>query len=178
AERLKQAHAAGAGTGQAADDANEALIDAEKQLAVQQAGLAVVQQSVVQATRTMAAVTLRSPTAGRVVQRAVQAGEHVDAHEVVLHLLPAGPRIVRADLNESLVGRVRVGMRAEVVSIADNSVVHGARVVSVGEVFGPPRLPDPAGGESLVDARAVECLLQLDNAELRVGQRVLVRFLR
>jgi RND family efflux transporter MFP subunit len=176
-ERLRQAQAAGAGSGQAVDDAQAALSEAEKQLVVQRSALAVVRQRVSQANQMLAAATIRAPAAGRVVQRSAQVGEYVGAYGVLMSLLPEGPRIVRADLNEALIGRVKTGMRAEVVSIAEGSAVHAARVLSIGDVFGPPRSTDMPGEEVIVDARVVECLLQLDGADLRVGQRVLVRFL-
>ena len=175
-ERLKQAQTAGAGSGQAVDDALAALSDAEKQIVVQRTALAVVQQRVSQAAQMLAAATIRAP-AGRVIQRTTQVGEYIADYGVLMSLLPEGPRIVRADLNESLIARVKTGMRAEVVSVAEGGAVHGARVVSIGEVFGPPRSTDSSQGEVIIDARVVECLLELDNPELRVGQRVLVRFL-
>ncbi|MFM9914527.1 MAG: HlyD family secretion protein [Rhizobacter sp.] len=176
-DRLKQALAAGAGSGQAVDDAQAALGDAEKQLVVQRSALAVVQQRVSQANQMLAAATIRAPASGRVVQRTTQVGEYIAAYGVLLSLLPEGPRIVRADLNESLIARVKAGMRAEVVSVAEGGAVNGAHVLSIGDVFGPPRSVDTAESEVIIDARVVECLLQLDNSELRVGQRVLVRFL-
>lgn len=176
-ERLRQAQAGGAGSGQAVDDAQAALSDAEKQLAVQRSALAVVQQRVSQASQMLAAATIRAPAAGRIVQRTTQVGEYINSYGVLLSLLPEGPRIVRADLNEALIGRVRNGMRAEVVSVAEGGAVHAARVLSIGDVFGPPRTVDASDSEVIVDARVVECLLQLDDPELRVGQRVLVRFL-
>ncbi len=176
-ERLQQVQAAGAGSGQAVDDARAVLSEAEKQLVVQRSALAVVQQRVAQANQMLAAATIRAPVAGRVVQRTTQVGEYIAPYGVLLSLLPEGPRIVRADLNESLIARVRVGMRAEVVSVAEGSAVNGARVLSIGEVFGPPRTVDSADSEVVIDARVVECLLELDKPDLRVGQRVLVRFL-
>ncbi len=176
-ERLQQAQKAGAGSGQSVDDARASVIDAEQEQSVQRTALAMMQQRVAQASQTVATTTIRAPVAGRVVKRMAEAGEFVDAYGVLVQLLPDGPRIVRADLNESLVTRVKAGMRAEVVSVAEGSAVHGARVLSLGDVFGPPGAPDASGGENLVDARVVECVLQLDEPELRVGQRVLVRFL-
>lgn len=165
-----------AGT-QALEDARFAVVYAGQQLAAQETAVLVEKQRVAQTTQVLAAATVRAPANGQVVQRIAQVGEYVEPHGLVLHLLPDGPRIVRADLNEALIARVRAGMRAEVVSIAEDSVVHGARVLNVGEVFGPPRTPDTAGSEEIADTRVVECLLQLDDTALRVGQRVLVRFL-
>ena len=165
-----------AGT-QALEDARFSVVYTGQQMAAQETAVLVEKQRVAQATQVLNAATVRAPADGHVVQRIAQIGEYVAPHGLVLHLLPDGPRIVRADLNEALIARVQVGMRAEVVSIAEDSVVHGARVLNVGEVFGPPRTPDTAGSEEVVDARVVECLLQLDDTSLRVGQRVLVRFL-
>jgi multidrug efflux pump subunit AcrA (membrane-fusion protein) len=165
-----------AGT-QALEDARFAVVYAGQQMAAQETAVLVEKQHVAKATQVLAAATVRAPANGQVVQRIAQIGEYVEPHGLVLHLLPDGPRIVRADLNEALIARVQAGMRAEVVSVAEDSVVHGARVLNVGEVFGPPRTPDTSGSEEVVDARVVECLLELDDTALRVGQRVLVRFL-
>lgn len=176
-ERAQAAPASGAAGVQALEDARFAVIYTGQQQAAQEAALLAQQQRVAQAQQRLDAGTVRAPADGRVVQRAAQVGEFVEPHGLLMHLLPDGPRIVRADLSELLIGRVEKGMRAEVVSIADDAVVHAARVLSVGEVFGPPRVADTAGGETVVDARVVECLLQLDEPALRVGQRVLVRFL-
>jgi membrane fusion protein, macrolide-specific efflux system len=177
ATRLQQAQAAGAGSGQAVDDARAVVTDAEQQLAVQQTALAVVKQRAAQATQTLAMATIRAPAAGRIVQRTAEVGEYVPAHGVLLHLLPDVPRIVRADLNESMISRVKAGMRAEVVSMVDGATVYSARVLSIGDVFGPPGAADTAGNDNATDTRVVECLLQLDQTDLRVGQRVMVRFL-
>lgn len=165
-----------AGT-QALEDARFAVVYAGQQLAAQELAVQAEKHRVDQATHVLASATVRAPENGQVVQRIAQVGEYVEPHGLVLHLLPDGPRIVRADLNEALIARVQAGMRAEVVSVGDDRVVHGARVMTVGEVFGPPRAPDTAGSEEVADTRVVECLLQLDDTALRVGQRVLVRFL-
>ena len=176
-ERVIAAPQPGTAGTQALEDARFAVVYAGQQFAAQESAVLVEKQRVAQATQVMAAATVRAPADGRVVQRIAQVGEYVEPHGLVLHLLPDGPRIVRADLNEALITRVQVGMRAEVVSVAEGSVVHGARVLNVGEVFGPPRTPDTAGSEQIADNRVVECLLELDDKALRVGQRVLVRFL-
>lgn len=176
-ERVIAAPQPGTAGTQALEDARFAVVYAGQQFAAQESAVLVEKQRVAQATQVMAAATVRAPADGRVVQRIAQVGEYVEPHGLVLHLLPDGPRIVRADLNEALITRVQVGMRAEVVSVAEGSVVHGARVLNVGEVFGPPRTPDMAGSEQIADNRVVECLLELDDKALRVGQRVLVRFL-
>jgi multidrug resistance efflux pump len=90
-------------------------------------------------------------------------------------LLPDAPRIVRAELNESFVGKVAVGMNAQIVTDADGGKSWPAKVIRVGEVFGPSKLIEDT--QETTDARDVECILELSSDELRVGQRVQVRFL-
>jgi hypothetical protein len=89
-------------------------------------------------------------------------------------LLPDRPRIVRAELNEAYVDRIKPGMQAEVVRDTDQGKTWPARVLRIGEVFGPSRLTDDPVERA--GAHDVECVLALDGADLRIGQRVLVRF--
>jgi multidrug resistance efflux pump len=90
-------------------------------------------------------------------------------------LLPDAARIVRAELNESFVAKVVVGMNAQVVTDADSGKSWPAKVIRIGEVFGSSKLVEDA--QETTDARDVECILELSTDELRVGQRVQVRFL-
>ena len=50
----------------------------------------------------------------------------------------------------------------------------GARVIRIGDVFGPSKLTEST--QEPTDTRDVECILQLDDNSLRVGERVQVRF--
>jgi hypothetical protein len=49
-------------------------------------------------------------------------------------------------------------------------------VLRVGDVFGPSRLTDDPVERA--GAHDVECVLQLDRSDFRIGQRVPVRFKR
>ncbi|HET8764168.1 MAG TPA: secretion protein HlyD, partial [Rhodanobacter sp.] len=77
------------------------------------------------------------------------------------------------------VGTIKPGMAAEVVANDDAENGHWrAHVLRVGEVYGPATLEnDP---QIRANARTVECVLAFDRPEqqLRIGQRVIVRFLR
>jgi hypothetical protein len=94
----------------------------------------------------------------------------------LFQLLPDRPRIVRAELNEAYVDLVKPGMHAEVVRDSDQGTAVAAEVLRVGEVFGPSRLTDDPVERA--GAHDVECVLRLDGGEFRIGQRVLVRFLK
>ncbi|CAN5720891.1 HlyD family efflux transporter periplasmic adaptor subunit [soil metagenome] len=174
AARLKEAAAAGAASGQSADDARAAAVELQADIGVGEANLAAARQKLVQARQAVDLSTVRAPAAGRVLERLAQAGDNVAALAILYTLRPDKPMIVRAELNESLVEHVKIGMRAEVVSAGDEGPVYTAQVIRVGELFGPSRLGDDARDGT--DARSVECVLKLDASTLRIGQRVLVRF--
>lgn len=123
---------------------------------------------------------IRAPMDGRVIRRLAKPGEGSSTLNVtpLFWFAPAGPRIVRAELEEGAVRTVHVGQRAEIISEFDAGIVYAARVARVGELFGPKRpiTDDPTERQ---DVRVVECVLTLDadGAPLLIGQRVTVRFL-
>lgn len=176
AQRLKAAEAADAGDGQSADDAR----DAANQIAAEREGAAaaieVSRHAVDQAMYEQAQCDLLAPMNGEVVRVAAQPGAMVSPTSGPLFvLLPDKPRIVRAELNESYVGKVAPGMRAE-VSASDNQATHwSARVVRIADLYGSSTLEfDP---QVRANARTVECILAFDQPQdLRIGQRVIVRF--
>jgi len=175
--RLDEASRAGATSGQSADDAHQALMELNSEIAVAAAGVETARQKLKQADYEVEARKLRAPVAGRVVARDVQLGAAVVAQPtaVLAQLLPDAPRIVRAELNEGFVGKVKVGMHAQVSAEADASKTYSATVRRIGDVFGPSRFGEE--GQDSIDARDVECILDLGESDLRVGQRVQVRFL-
>ncbi|MEY8688733.1 MAG: HlyD family efflux transporter periplasmic adaptor subunit [Leptothrix sp. (in: b-proteobacteria)] len=193
-DRLRAAVEAGVASGQQADDAQSAWADAQAQARVQAAVLTAARVRVDQTRHELAAWQVTSPVAGEVLQRGAQVGEALDAATPLALLLPHGAPVVRAELPEVLADRVRVGMAAEVVSNADETVVQRARVRRIAPVFGPSRLADASAGEIPNDPRSIDCVLELDGATTmasasasaaiastppwRVGQRVLVRFLK
>ncbi|HZP68094.1 MAG TPA: HlyD family secretion protein, partial [Rudaea sp.] len=146
------------------------------EIAVAQAGADAASQKLKQADYEIAVRTVRAPVAGKIVARNTRVGDMVSpANADLLELLPDAPRIVRAELNESFVAKVSVGMQAEVRSEADPQKTYPARVVRIGDVFGPSKLAETS--QETTDARDVECILDLDGAPLRVGERVQVRIL-
>jgi multidrug resistance efflux pump len=178
AKRLAAAVAAGAGDGQSADDAREAAaqLDAEQQ--ADRAAQDMASQKLDEARYELKQRSLLAPFDAEVVRVLAQPGASVSPSSGPLFtLLPQKPRIVRAELNESFVGVIQPGMHAEVV--ADNSGRDNARwsahVLRIGNVYGPATLEnDP---QIRANARTVECVLAFDQPQdLRIGQRVIVRF--
>lgn len=180
ADRLAAAVAAGAGDGQSADDAREASAQLDAEHDADAAALAMATQKLAEAKYELSLRNLRAPLAATVVRVLAQPGASVSPGSGALFsLLPNKPRIVRAELNESFVGAVQAGMAAEVAASDGNPNDHwAAHVLRIGQVYGPATLEnDP---QIRANARTVECVLAFDAPEpqLRIGQRVIVRFLR
>lgn len=178
AARAGEAAQAGAASGQSADDAGTALAVLKAEVGAAEAASKVAQQHLEEARIELDARTIVAPVAGRIVRRSVHVGDMVSAQAgtELFQLLPDRPRIVRAELNEAYVDLVKPGMRAEVVRDSDQGPAVPAEVLRVGEVFGPSRLTDDPVERA--GAHDVECVLRLDGGEFRIGQRVLVRFLK
>lgn len=177
ARRLTAAAAAGADAGQNADDARGASEQLGAQAAAARAAVAIARQKLAEADYALQQDSLRAPLDAQVIRVSAQAGATVAPDTGPLFvLLPDKPRIVRAELNESFVGTVHPGMRAEVADDDGGNGHWDAYVVRVGQVYGPDPLEnDP---QLRADTRTVECVLAFTQPRsLRIGQRVIVRFL-
>ena len=138
--------------------------------------LALSSQRLTQAEWLLSRYTLRAPRRAEVVRVRAQVGARALVEERPLFtLLPAAPLVVRAQVSEHFVDRIRIGMAATVSADASGAVYRG-KVVRIGRVF----LPAETDGEEPVrGARTVECVLALDSSgsgTLRIGQNMLVRF--
>ncbi len=117
-----------------------------------------------------------APTRGRVLRLDVHEAEAVMRGTPVAWFAPDAPLIVRAELDERLFTRVRVGMPAQVESESGSGRRFGARLTSIAPHVGPVRaLPEVRTAAS--DDHVVECVFALDTGGLLIGQRVIVRVL-
>lgn len=176
--RIAEAAMADAVTGQSADDAATSLAVLKAELGAAEAAVSLARAHVDAAKVELDAQSVRAPAGGRIVRRSVHVGDALSAQAAaeLFQLLPDRPRIVRAELNEAYVDLVKPGMQAEVVRDSDQGTAIPARVLRVGEVFGASRLTDDPVERA--GAHDVECVLQLEGSDFRIGQRVLVRFKR
>lgn len=177
--RLAEAARAGAGDGQSADAAAATVQSLVAERAGADAAVAMATQKRDEARYELGLRTLHAPLAAQVVQVTAQPGASVSpAAGPLFTLLPLTPPIVRAELSESYVDAVKVGMPA-LVDSDGNSAGHGwaAHVLRIGRVVGPSTLEDDP--QQRANVRTVGCVLAFDQpppADVRVGQRVLVRF--
>lgn len=177
AQRLEAAAKAGAGDGQSADEAHDTVAELTAQHEAAQATLDMAGQKLAAARYELGLRTLRAPIDALVTRVTAQPGASVSPQSGSLFtLLPETPRIVRAELSESFVGAVKVGMSAEVSADGnDQAKPWPAHVLRIGAVVGPSALEDDP--QLRANARTVTCVLAFDQPQaLRIGQRVLVRF--
>jgi multidrug resistance efflux pump len=180
AQRLAAAAKAGAGDGQSADAAAAAADELVAQRAAADAAVAMATQKRDEARYELGLRTLRAPVDARVVRVAAQTGASVSTTVggPLFTLLPLTPPIVRAELSESFVDAVKLGMPATVAADGGGSTQSWpAHVLRIGSVVGPSTLEDDP--QLRANARTVPCVLTFDApppADVRVGQRVLVRF--
>ena len=176
AERLAAAARAGAGEVQTADDAEAVATDLAGQMQITQAAIEISRYKLEAMQQELELRTLRAPLDAQVVHVNAQPGARVSPQSrSLVTLLPDGATIVRADLNESYVDAVRVGMPAAVSTEDDRGVSWPAHLLRISALEGA--LPIDEQPPSRVTTRTVECVLALDApTPLRVGQRVLVRF--
>lgn len=180
AQRLAAAAKAGAGDGQSADAAAASVNELVARRAAADAAVAMATQKRDEARYELRLRTLRAPVDARVVRVTAQTGASVSTTVggPLFTLLPLTPPIVRAELSESFVDAVKLGMPATVAADGGNSTRSWpAHVLRIGSVVGPSTLEDDP--QLRANTRTVACVLAFDTpppANVRVGQRVLVRF--
>lgn len=175
AARLRRLADADAGTRQDADTARRAAQTARDELVSAQKSAEAARARRRLDAYAVDARSVTAPVAGRILRRPAAQGSSVVAGAPLFVLEPHGTRIVRAELDEVFVERLRVGMTANVSLEADPAKSFPARVERIGEIFGAPALAsDPTGP---TDTRSLTIILSVpaDQAGLRLGQRVLVR---
>jgi multidrug resistance efflux pump len=138
--------------------------------------------SLKQAQKAVADCVLLAPSAGSVLRVQASVGETVAPGTLQPPIVfrPDGPLVVRAELEQEFLGRVKPGMKASVRDdVRADSPTWTGTVLRVGQVVARKRsiLLDP--GE-LNDVRTVECVVSLDGNPdgLLVGQRMRVRISR
>ena len=177
ARRLIAAAKQDAGDGQSADDAGEAAREAAAELDNARAAVQIAQADLQRADYQIRQHELRAPVGGSVLRLTTWPGMRVSAQAgTLVTLLPAGTRIVRAEVAQEFIDTIQSGEQAQITSDDGRQASFGAaHVLRIGPVFGQSTLQeDPT---QRINERSVECVLAFDGAStLRVGQRVLVRF--
>lgn len=179
AKRLTTAASVGAGDQQSADDAREAAQQLHDRIEDNDADAAVTRRKLASARYELEQRNIVSPADAQIVRSFVQLGASLSASSgPAFILLPTTERIIRAELNESFIGIVVPGMKAQVTDDTGSGLpAISAHVLRVSPVFGNSTLEDDP--QTRGNLRTVECILVLDQAvpaSVRIGQRMLVHF--
>lgn len=176
--RVEQANAENASSPQSLDEARETLAIIDAEIAGSEAAVqaAVTQLNAMQMDLEMR--TVRAPVAGRVAQRSAAARVSAQVQEgaELFVIVPNARRIVRAHIEEDFARLVQVGMLAEIRASSDDGPGYPAEVLRVGDIL-QRRDVDPTSNQRH-DVRVLDCTLSVATPQLRIGQSVLVRFLR
>lgn len=176
AMRLKVAAQAGASQMQLSDEAHAQLQQAQTAITVAQAQVNLAKNRLAQLAARGAQLDLQAPFAGSIVKLNVQPGTFIPGGQPAALFLPDKPLIIRAELNESYLAGVKVGMQAKVQIDNDSERVDlpSAHVIRISSTFVTSQLQDNAQQSQ---GRVVECILAFDSVpSTRVGQNVVVSF--
>jgi multidrug efflux pump subunit AcrA (membrane-fusion protein) len=191
ANRWKKAATLGVAQQQQADDAAQAVAQIEAESAVAAAEVQIQQQKVNAAEYALDKQKIRAPQAGEIIKVWVQQGSTstLDQH-IAFTVLPQRPLVVRAEVNESFISHIKMGMKASLTLEDTSSDTRlTAHVIQISKIYETASLGnDP----TLQNSRVVSCILALDtsptsqqdkqnqqqntNPPLLIGQNLLVKF--
>ena len=121
--------------------------------------------------------SIRSPLTGVILRKYLNAGESVwsspnsPSHPIVT-VADVTTLRMRAEVDETEVGKVQVGQRAYVMADAYSRQKFWGRVTRIGQVLGKKRIRTDEPTER-VDTKILEALIELDKGQqLQLGLRV------
>lgn len=121
--------------------------------------------------------TIRSPANGKILRCDSRPGYGISTLNVTVLFLfvPDEPYIARIEIEEKFIKDIKVGTDAEIIPDSDESKCYRGKVIKIGSYLGPKRqfLDDP---QEKNDVRTAECILSVDEKNLILGQRILVKF--
>lgn len=162
-----------------AENARDELNNTKNRLSAQEAAVQAARARLSEAEFVVEQHVVRALDDGRVVRRYANPGSGASTLQVtpMFQLQPRKPRIVRAELEERSLTLISAGMAVEIVPEADQSKTYPGTVMRVAEVFGSRKLQsdDPS---RQTDERVVEVVVDASKADVLVGQRVLVKFIK
>jgi multidrug resistance efflux pump len=147
------------------------------------AGVRLAEEEVKTAKTAIDLCTVRAKSAGTVERVTISSGTTlgISTRDPALWLIPAGPRIVRAEIEPDFAHRVGKDIEGKEVTVYDNTdprLTYKGKVLRVGGTF----LPKRSAGDNLLgnDTRVLEATVEVADPApagkppLRVGQRVRV----
>ena len=123
---------------------------------------------------------VRAPTDGTPLRILVSVGQALGTNprQPAIQFAPKRPLLVRAEVEQEFVGRVRKGQSVLIEDHVTGQHCAKGKVVSLAQWYAARRSSTPEILQVSNDARTLECIIHLDaiTQDLRIGQRVRVQF--
>lgn len=178
-ERMSQLAATNFVAAQRLDQARDAVATARARMASQQAAVDTARARRDQSAYNVELTVIRAPADGRIVRRYANPGAGASTLNVsnMFDLEPKAPRIARAEIVEADIPNVTPDQQVEVTPESDPSKIYVGKVLRRAAVFGARKLAsdDPS---QRTDERVIEVVVDVNDAPLLIGQRVLVKFMK
>ena len=159
------------------DEANDTVSKLEANLEVAEAEAKVALSQQKQAEYEMELKTLKAPADGKILRCDARPGYGVSTLNVTTLFLfiPDNPFIVRAEIEEKFINSIKPGTVCDIIPDTDENKVIKGKVAKIGNYLGPKRqfLDEP---QERSDVRTTECIIEVKDKNLMLGQRVLVKF--
>jgi HlyD family secretion protein len=165
----------------ASDSVNRAALDLikapprEEDIAVRKANLDLAEANLQEQRAILQKMQIISPIDGVVLRRYLKAGETISIQPLipVLQVGETGRLRIRAEIDETDVGRLRVGQRATATAPAYSDRLLGGVITKIGEAMGRKTVRSEEPTEKN-DTNVLEVFIDLDDSNVRlpVGLRV------
>jgi multidrug resistance efflux pump len=155
------------------------LADSTVQVTMAEANAAAKKAQLEQAQYAFDKCTMTAPTDGEVLQILVGPGHMLSGHpqQPALIFAPAGPRIVRAEVEQEFANRLMAGQPVTVQDEHGGDVRASGKVARIADWYTRPRSQTQDPTRLLTsDVRTLECVITIDPGQpaFRLGQRVRV----
>lgn len=176
-QRMRRAAKEEAVSAQALDEAEAAMAGLTGELRGAEAAAALARAKVGSARYELDQRKIQTMTSGRVARRLIKPGDVVSAAAMteMFVIIPDAPVVVRAEIQENFVRRIRPGMAVDIVSEGDERASTPGRVLRVSLLLDNRRSTENA--TERLDVRVADSVIQIQAPEtFLIGQRVYVRF--
>jgi len=175
-DRVREAEAAGAESGRSLDELRLQFETQRAEIPIAEAAVATAGARLRGAVRLWQNTAIRAPAAGRIVQVSARIGMLVSANDTqpLFLIRPQAPLIVRATVSAGDADRITPGAPVSIEPADYKSRAYAGRVREIGELV---RKPDSTqAADDFASDRAVDCVIDIGEAPLRIGSPVLARF--
>jgi HlyD family secretion protein len=154
--------------------------EAEGYVAMAQANVEAKQAQLKEANNAVEECVVRAPVDGTPLRILVNVGQVLGSNprQPAIQFAAHGPLLVRAEVEQEFVGRVRKGQNVVIEDHVTGQECARGKVVSLARWYAHRRTASPEMLSMNNDVRTLECIISIEliKQEIRIGQRVRVIF--